>query len=169
ERENGNTDDQSTTLPTGGLRVTGELTGYPYQVVWDATTSNDYTVPSLAAAVRNRNTFFVSAGSQLIYYVEFTGNTTTVPVRVQAGGEATAAKLAEDTGFYRYGDNAADAVVSMTSQTYPFDRVFFASAYSDPVGNPGTQLISLDQTFTLQTDTIYQVFMSASAQAYANY
>ncbi len=166
---NGLTLDQDTELPTGGLLISGAQTNLPFPVSWAASTSNDYTVPSLYASARNVHSDDVEAESDLTYFVKFTGSTATVPVRIQAHGQATAAENeAPDTGFGS-GEIEATAFVQMFRADDFTSLVFKEVANSDAITNVGTHLFSLDQEFTLQTDLVYEVSMYASAKAASLY
>jgi hypothetical protein len=133
---------QSSILPTTGLSVSGSGQGLQGPTLYNASTSNDYTVPSISAFALANAGATATAHSALEYFVAFSGADGTVPINVQASGGV------ESTGgraFLRFDlqlvENGVDAI---------FENL-------DITG--GSQLFSLDQTYQLTANVLYRVIM----------
>lgn len=162
----GNLHSQNTDQPTAGLHVQGEQIGLPFPVFWNGTTNNNYNVPFLNTAIRAGTSVEGSTQTTLTYYVEFTGNTPTVSVGVKGYGETSADEIDATAGTAHAGDDQATVLMYMTLANDPrLTQVFRESANTDVASNPGSHLFSLDQEFTVNTNTLYQVFMTAYTSA----
>ena len=153
----------NTQTPTGGLAISGSD---PHNVdFWTATTDNHYQpgAPSIDAAGRATGSVQVDAESDLHYFVEFAGATSTVSMFVVANGQATvAADQAGASGDSS--DNRATAQISITDNLGNGNLVFqtVSSNLSDHLG---TQSFTFDQMVTFKTNTLYEVVMNTSAEA----
>jgi len=161
---NGVTHDQSSNTATNGLLINGSNLGYNPPDYWIAATSNDYRFPSLHAEASIDNGLS-AAGSNLIYYVAFTGADGVIPVNVRGYGFASyAAYMAAPEGSpHTYTDNRAAAFLDIKEVSGP--EIVNAYAESNLVGNTGAYLFSLDQQYMLKANTVYEVVMYASVNA----
>ena len=156
---------QSTNLPTNGVSVVGENLNYASPQHWIANTSNDYRVPSLGAAVLVDDGTTAVAGSNLIYYVAFTGADGTIPVTIRAGGSASLAAFTPlPEGAVRDHRNN-DAAVFLNISEVSGSDVVSLFAESDLDANAGEHLFSLDQQYMLKANTLYEVVMYAAVYA----
>jgi hypothetical protein len=160
---------QGSALATGGLLISGTQDNLPFPVSWAGSTSNDFNVPTLYASARNVNSQVVEAESSLTYYVEFTGNTSTVPVHIEAHGDTSAGEADGSAEPPHNGEDRSTAFAAMHRADDPFAEVFRVAANTDAAGDPGSHLFTIDQLSTLQTGIVYEILIYASAHVEGNY
>ena len=152
---------QSTSSPTTGIGVNG---AYPPSEYWTATTDNNYSIPSLQAAVRVTGDVKATAFSSLVYSVEFGGSAgSTVGIAVKAYGDADV--FENKAGAYV--DTSANGASALLYIMDPATQsvVFSIVANSDLSSHKGSHSFSVDKIYTFKANTVYRVFMDASASA----
>jgi hypothetical protein len=158
---------QSTHLPVSGLNVNGGNPNYNPPKTWIAQVANDYQIPSLTAGVTVDTGVAGSAGSNLTYYVAFSGADGLVPITIRAGGSASLATFdtAEGTPSPTLQDNRSAAFINIyeaSDQTHRVVQLYAESNFDD---SPGEHLFTLDQQYMLKANTIYEVDMYATVFA----
>jgi hypothetical protein len=136
---------QGTAQPTTGVSVSGSGQGLSGPTLFEASTSNNYSIPSVSAFALANAGATAEAQSGLTYYVAFSGNDGSVLVNIQASGDVNS------TGGRAY--------LQLTLQTLFGVNVFVQTF--DITG--GSQLLSLNQTYTLDANALYRVIMDTEA------
>jgi hypothetical protein len=159
---NGTQHYDTTHQPTSGLHVQGGDPNDLQNKFWNGTTNNNYGVPFVNTAIRVGNGISGSSESQLTYYIEVSGNPGTTSLTVKGNGNATYGEI-DGTGSTSggVGNNQAVALMYMFATDDPFQTNVFREVASSDSSNPGTHLFSLDQTFSVRTNTVYEVYMDA--------
>lgn len=131
-----------TTSKTNGISISGGVSS--------AGTQNDYNIPYISASASDLGTG-ANSQSYLDYYMYISGPGSTVPIQLQARGEATASsssKLAIATLDILHGRIDGDANgLSFTACTYC----------------SGAASFQVDQMYTFETNTTYEIKMFANA------
>jgi hypothetical protein len=141
----GSTQHQSTGLPTTGLSVSGSGVGPSGPTSFNASTSNDYSIPQVSASALANAGASSQAQSGVNYFVAFSGNDGTIPVNIQAFGDVNT------TG--------GRAFLQVTLQTLGGVNEFVQTL--DILG--GSQLLSMNQTFMLDANVLYRAIIDTDA------
>jgi hypothetical protein len=135
---------QGTILPTTGVSVSGSGDGIRGPTLFNASTSNNYSIPSISAFALANDGATASAQSALVYFVAFSGADGIIPVNMQASGGV------DSTGGRAFLQLSLDLVET--------SAYVFTPATLDITG--GSQLLSLNQTFMLTANALYRVIMN---------
>jgi hypothetical protein len=136
---------QGSALPSTGLSVSGSGQGLSGPTLFNASTSNDYSIPRVSASALANAGATASAQSIVNYFVAFSGSDGTIPVNIQAFGDVNS------TG--------GRAFLQLTIQKIDGVNVFVEA--HDITG--GSQVLSLNQTYILDANTLYRVIMDTEA------
>jgi len=142
---------QGSILPTPGLSMSGSGNGPSGPTLFNASTSNNYSTPSVSAFALANAGATAQAQSYVNYFVAFSGADGTVPVNVQASGGV------DSTGGRAYMQFELQLVSS---------GVDVASQILDITG--GSQLFSLNQTYQLAANSLYRVIMDTETFSQGN-
>ncbi len=135
---------------------------------WGFSTSNNYGIPSVSASAQAGPGVKGAVGSDLTYYVVFSGAAGDIQVNVQASGAASANG---ENILNGYGHNVASAWFEIAPY---FDNggtgsvIASGSAFSNErgAGNSGLQTFSFNQNVTFTANLIYQISMNTTAEAW---
>ncbi len=151
-------------VPTSAHLDESVYTGTPWH--WGFSTSNNYAIPSLSSSAQVGPDVKGGVGSDLTYYVMFSGAAGDIQVNVQASGAASANGASNG-----YGHNVASAWFEIAPY---FDNggtgsvIASGSAFSNDRGaiNSGLQTFSFNQSVTFTANLIYQISMNTTAEAW---
>jgi hypothetical protein len=158
----------STKISQGGHQSTAvDLSGDTPYGHYNYSTSNNYSLPRISASAFGGGGSQGSVGSDLTYYIMFSGAAGDISVHVNAAGAADASGPNILNG---YGHNEANA--SIWANQF-FDNggtgpdIFKAGANSNYRASPNTglQTFSIDQSFTFAANVVYQVMMQSYASS----
>jgi hypothetical protein len=127
---------------------------------------NSYNRPQIEMLADAASPDFVASASgdfELTYYLEIDGPVGNVAIGVNAFGVATTAASSVGDGFAEADARASVQIDAFTSSPQT-PNVIIADAYAMD-GFPDTQSFRLSQTFEQETNSVFEVYMFAAADA----
>lgn len=137
---------QGTAQPTTGLSVSGSGQGLSGPTLFNVSTSNDYSIPQVSASALANAGATAVAKSILTYFVAFSGDDGTIPVNIQAFGDAIS------TG--------GEAYLQLTLQKVASGANVFVETH-DITG--GSEILSLNHIYMLEANALYRVILDTEA------
>lgn len=153
-------------VPTSAHIDESVYPGTPWN--WGFSTSNNYGIPRISASAQAGPGVKGAAGSDLTYYVMFSGAVGDIQVNVKASGAASANG---ENILNGYGHNDAYAwfeIAPYFSNGGTGSVIASGSAFSYGGGgsSSGLQTFSFDQSVTFTANLVYQISMNTYAEAW---